>query len=602
MKTSVVNNMADQGSKLAAGFDQGASVVWSVKGRSVPADYTTSAASVTIEKPFTLPTLEQNPQDIKALAILEQGYSAADTGHAMSKSEIRNLLRTHHHDKCYSSGVCNHDYGIKLTEKLNRSRASRKAGGNTHQSSRKKSDNVRGLNFVSASHQSQRDTGTVEIGPQASRHDLREKIRIYHPDKCKSPECQVLFEMVTDEITRRRKNSDKNHIKVENLPSEGWSTPEDAKNTTAKSDTHGDDGANEDFNPPHVFSDHVSDASYSVASAQLVTHSNMYTAVRFLNGNSHFAQFMPAMVIDNVPAAELQVSLNAPPSDLLNREKDNNRWHTIVQVNGLKGSRKEKSTLSSMGFSAHGLTLSILRELDENWMVGFLVGKQKSHVSSGPRHVNTKIDSTAFGPIISWAKNNWHVQVALTLGKNDYAIKRYDALGNKLNADAKGTGLSTYMGLSYDIHLDDVMSGLTITPMVEWLYHRSTVGSFKEKGDSKLAVAAGKSKSTQLTTRYGTEFTYLLPDLEKPTEIGVSFGIQRHRMNNKSVSYSYYQDASYGGATSHGSPNYRDNSVFYGFRAARLINNGSTFRLDYSGTRGKKSKSNSIQLTYEKKF
>ncbi len=326
-------------------------------------------------------------------------------------------------------------------------------------------------------------------------------------------------------------------------------------------------------------------------------------ALHIIQGKSYLPRLASkSLSLDNLSTEELMASRSITSHDPAFNKGPGN-WHTFIQVNGTKGSWRQQQNLPGQSFTGYGLTVGLFRELDEHWMAGIMLGNRTTNISMERSSAKTKIDSIIFGPFASWSKDNWHIDGALTIIQNNYAIERQDALGNKLKDDVSGMDWSTYLGVGYDIHLDDTVPGLTLTPTFSVLYYNSEIKGLKEKGNSPQAIKNRSRKRYQVTTRAGAELTYLLPDLEKPTEINVSLGLQRQVMNEHSGTYDYYQSsAEHASNNPYTTPRVHDNGVYYGLGITRLLSDTSNFKLDFSGNLSQRSRSNSLQLTYEKKF
>ncbi|MDP0588259.1 MAG: autotransporter outer membrane beta-barrel domain-containing protein [Candidatus Endonucleobacter bathymodioli] len=307
--------------------------------------------------------------------------------------------------------------------------------------------------------------------------------------------------------------------------------------------------------------------------------------------------------LDNLSAEDLQASItNRNP--LL--EKEVGSWHTFVQVNGAKGYFKEQSHRARQSFNSYGLTIGAFKEIDRNLMAGVLFGAQKHNASIG--HTGKLIgESVLFGPFMSWAKNNWHVDTSLTWTNTSYLSSRYDMSGNSLTGHYGGSDLAGYFNLGYDIHMSGALQGLTLEPMIELLYQYSELGGFHETGNSMFALKVGKRRRFQSATRVGLNMGYLLKDLENPTELGVTFGFQKQSSGRQHGNYGYLNnvqgpDAAASSDIAYDSPSSSANSVFYGLRFRRLLTGSSTIKLEFSGVKGNRERAESLQVVIEKKI
>ena len=281
-------------------------------------------------------------------------------------------------------------------------------------------------------------------------------------------------------------------------------------------------------------------------------------------------------------------------------------WHTFVDVNGMSGNWKKDKNRPGHSFSGYGLNVGVFKELNQNLMAGIMLGNYKTHAKIKSNKGKFDVDSITVGPFLSWAKDSWHIDTALMLSKNSYSTSRTDLANKKLKADFSGTGLAAYFGIGYDINMDHKVPGLTVTPMMELLYSNSSHNSYAEKssnGNNPLAIKAGKKSTSQHLVRLGSEVSYLLPNLENPTEISAALGIQQQSIGKYDNSYTYHQTTA-GNSNSNPftAPSVSDSGIFYEVGIQRLVSDTATLRLDYMGTSGSKSHSNGVKLTFEKKF
>ncbi len=271
-------------------------------------------------------------------------------------------------------------------------------------------------------------------------------------------------------------------------------------------------------------------------------------------------------------------------------------WHNFIQILGVKGNWQSNTANSS--YKGFGLNIGFFREINDSLMVGIMAGLQNINLNIYNNKGAGKIDRLFIGPFISWYKDNWHIDSALTFITNNYTINWKNGLQSS-TSEFKGTDWNLFLGAGYDIHLDNWTPGLTLTPNVGLLFIDNQYGKHKEQGNKKPPVFLGSRNRRQLIARAGLEMTYLLPDFEKPTEITALFGIQKHQMNHQKSHYnlpgSTIQDIDT-------TPGRKDMGFYYGFRLTRLTGNNGSIRLDYSTTNTHHGKSDSLIITFEKKF
>ena len=157
----------------------------------------------------------------------------------------------------------------------------------------------------------------------------------------------------------------------------------------------------------------------------------------------------------------------------------------------------------------------------------------------------------------------------------------------------------------YDIHMTGALQGLTLTPMAEFLYQYSGFSNFKEEGSSQFALYVDRRSRRQRAARFGLDLHYLMPDLENPTTLGATIGVQKHWIGQQNTNYHQFQQSGGGSSLSSSQsslPSINDAGIFWGGQFTRMLGNTSTLKAEVLNTNSRKGNSQSLQLTVEKKI
>lgn len=301
--------------------------------------------------------------------------------------------------------------------------------------------------------------------------------------------------------------------------------------------------------------------------------------------------------IDDIPASELQASIASERTQSTDFKLDK-QWHSFIQLSGLEGHYKEGTEFSAMDGRGYGLNIGLFRQASKTTTLGIMAGSRKTSVHY-KYPASGQLETFHFGPFLSWSHHHWHLNAALTLGINQYSGDRKTLTGRALRHNYSGQEWSAYGALGYDFDLNHWTRGLTLTPMVEVLYIQANHSGFTEKGQSVRALQVGSKTYRQTITRFGSELTYLLPDLENPTTIKALFGWQQQQLKGVTADYSFVGQEN----KEHlGIPGIKDQGLFFGLGLHRQMSDLSRLGVHYSATQSGKSTSQGLQFQYDRSF
>ncbi len=299
--------------------------------------------------------------------------------------------------------------------------------------------------------------------------------------------------------------------------------------------------------------------------------------------------------IDDVVPDNAVASIHpSAQSRTINREVGS--WHNFVQLNMLQGNRKATGGLPGGSIKGHGLTTGVFYQLNENLITGMMLSIGKTQHNLNQSNGSGRIESIGIGPFISYTRNDWHIDAALTYSSDTYVMKHSDTAGTQYQSEFSGHTLTGYLGVGYDIHLDSLSPLLTLTPMVEVINSRSSHGDYQEESSQGKEVKVGSSASQVTVTRLGLELGYLM-DMESPMELKVRAGIQHQTISGQSTRY----ELPFGMQRQLNVPGSSDKALFTGLALHKRAGSGH-IALSYSGTHSSTSNSHGLQLEYERSF
>ena len=304
-----------------------------------------------------------------------------------------------------------------------------------------------------------------------------------------------------------------------------------------------------------------------------------------------------AVSLDNIYDQELLASID-PIHDVPQFDREVGSWHSFVQMHGLKAHRDNVTGLPGGSIRGQGITTGLFYQLNPELVTGVMLSVHNNSYGYKDNLGSGFLESVRVGPFASWSRDDFHADASLTLAHNNYTLSRNDLSGSKLKSRFSGQEMAGYMGVGYDVHLDNWAQGLTLTPMAELLYIHSRNGGYAEKGFSNEALAVGGGSGSQLITRYGVEVSYLFPNLESPTELKGQLGMQHHRMSGQNVDYRLQA----GGSGSMNLPFFAERAAFVGLGVQRKVSDYSHISLSYNGTRSSKGLSHGLQFNFESRF
>ncbi|WP_062260795.1 autotransporter outer membrane beta-barrel domain-containing protein [Endozoicomonas arenosclerae] len=280
---------------------------------------------------------------------------------------------------------------------------------------------------------------------------------------------------------------------------------------------------------------------------------------------------------------------------------ENSQWHSFVQTYGSKSHYSSLPGLEGMNANSYGLNAGVFSQISENSIVGLMFGTRRTSAGFQQKLGSGSVESIHFGPFLSWQRDQWQFDGALTFATKQYSSKRKDSDGNRLRAHRSGFEWNAYGALGYDIDMNDWLNGLSITPIVEFLYHHSESGSFREKGLSDEALAVRGQSFDQWILRLGSDFILLNEVGEKPSALKLSVGYQQQTVLSGKSKYTVNGFAQQG-PSEFLAQEINDTGLYLSLGYNARMSERSSLSMNYTVIRSSRSTSDGLQLSYSRSF
>ena len=281
--------------------------------------------------------------------------------------------------------------------------------------------------------------------------------------------------------------------------------------------------------------------------------------------------------------------------------QDNSQWHSFIQTYGSKSHYSSLPGLEGMNANSYGLNAGVFSQVSESSIVGLMFGTRRTSAGFQQKLGSGSVESIHFGPFLSWQKDQWQFDGALTFATQQYNSKRKDTDGNRLHAHRSGFEWNAYGALGYDIDIGHWLNGLTATPIVEFLYHHSESGGFREKGLSDEALAVKSQSFDQWLLRLGSDFILLNEDGEKPSALKLSVGWQQQTVLSGKSKYKV-NGFEQQGQSEYLAQKINDTGLYLSLGYNGRISERSTLSVNYTVIRSSRSSSDGLQLSYQRSF
>ena len=303
--------------------------------------------------------------------------------------------------------------------------------------------------------------------------------------------------------------------------------------------------------------------------------------------------------LQDVETGELQASTGRITNTFSSPVREGGVY-SYGQMYGFKMDQGKVNDTAGFNTNGYGIEVGLLKQFTPEWTIGVMIGIQK--IDSRFKETSSQLNAQNFriGPFVAWNHGDWHLNGALTYGITNINNKRTDPLDSiQYHSSPKSREWTAYASAGFDFRLDNLLTGLILTPNVELIYIHNTVDSFNEKGDGKRALKIEKQSSQGWVVRTGLNLNWTLPDVESSKQLRAGIGYQNSFLRDSKISFGF---ADQSGIQSLKAGDYGRKSFYYNLGYSQNLKNDQNIHIDYFGSTGNKSQSHAIALTYEMKF
>uniref|UniRef100_UPI00248E3AED autotransporter outer membrane beta-barrel domain-containing protein n=1 Tax=Parendozoicomonas sp. Alg238-R29 TaxID=2993446 RepID=UPI00248E3AED len=274
--------------------------------------------------------------------------------------------------------------------------------------------------------------------------------------------------------------------------------------------------------------------------------------------------------------------------------------YSYVRTYGHRGSAKMSSGLPGYSNSGYGFDIGAFKALDTELLVGVMFSAENNKTSPKGKGGSTDMTSLRVGPFFSWKRDNFHIDGALTAGHHDVRAKGKDKIsGDSYKGNFTMNDWAAWIGTGYDIHLDELVPGLTLTPIAEFMYIDSRQSGFdlKSQHTDKVKVKGGSRHGR--IDRYGLMMDYQVSDSQYLTSIHGGVGVQMNHFADNKTTMTHVES----GNSVTEKREQRDRKLqWYTLGVNSQFSDYRSLSFDLEGTRGRESHTYGASLTFEKKF
>ncbi|MRI33701.1 hypothetical protein EOPP23_11960 [Endozoicomonas sp. OPT23] len=273
--------------------------------------------------------------------------------------------------------------------------------------------------------------------------------------------------------------------------------------------------------------------------------------------------------------------------------------YSYGQFYGLDLKQEKIGDLSAFDAEGYGFEVGVFRQISNEWSLGLFTGIQKMSSHFRDSMANMKATNYRIGPFAGWYKDPWYFDVAVTYGWSELESERYQVTDGQLRTARQSTSeWSLFAGFGYKMNLDEILQGLILTPGIELISSSIRMGELKEKGESGQLFYVKPFHKESLIVRSGLQINYLVPGLESSHEYRLGIGFQRNYSGQNRMQIESNDSDVFKFKNSH----YENRSMYYSLGYSYIKSSDSSFHWEYTGSKGDRSRSHGVAVTYEKRF
>lgn len=258
-------------------------------------------------------------------------------------------------------------------------------------------------------------------------------------------------------------------------------------------------------------------------------------------------------------------------------------WFGLLELNGHFYDQDKMNNLAGFKSSGYGIQLGLVRPVCEGWLFGVYGAWQK--LGADVKGYNGEVDTGTWrlGPTVAWSRDGFHAEGLLTYNWNtvDSKVARY-------KSDYKSKEWDAYIRGGYDINLDGVTRGLTLTPEVQLLY------ASQERDEYNWGMGMiGKGSSKGWVSRMGGRLTYDRFLMNQPMELKASVGWQHNDYKPDDIDYMN---------SKHNFKGYDENAVYYSLGLDTQLSRRFNMNIGYAGTWSENALAHYLRAGVELRF
>ena len=258
-------------------------------------------------------------------------------------------------------------------------------------------------------------------------------------------------------------------------------------------------------------------------------------------------------------------------------------WFGLMQVYGHFLDQKQVNSMAGFKSNGYGLQMSLLRPVGSEWLIGVYGAWQK--LTADLKDVNGEVEAGTWrvGPTVAWRHGNMHAEGLVTYNWNNI-----DSKAHSYKADYKSKQWDVYLRGGYDFDLNQMSTGLTLTPEVQLMYVNQKRDDF-----NWLTQMVKNGKSSGWVSRLGATLTYERIQFSQPFELKLSLGWQHSDLKTGDFEVDG-QKKKY--------DQYDQNGAYYSAGIDTFLNERLNLNMGYGGVWMKNSLSHHILAGLEFRF
>ncbi len=261
-------------------------------------------------------------------------------------------------------------------------------------------------------------------------------------------------------------------------------------------------------------------------------------------------------------------------------------WGFWGRAFGLSGDRESSSNLSGYNYDTFGSCFGIDRRINEQLLVGMILGFSKTDVDIASSRDSTDVDSSHFGLYSSYDAIDWYLDTSLAYSINEYDGKRHIDVGAIHEiADAEYDGQQFGAAVEFGLRYREDNS--LIEPLVGFDFVHDHKDGYSEKGAPSSNLHVESSNFDSYKSSVGARFVKMFSKESCGCDIRVEvLGKWIHEFGDTRAETTSYFSGFSSGFTAKGDEIDRD-SALLGVGMKAFLNDRSNLFCNYKTTLNK---------------